>query len=468
MTADRPAQDLREPVPGRTERAELGLPAPTILSMCDRLLGEVGRRHHMFAWLRAPGAGAGEWLAVDAYYPRARLVVMCGRNPRRTTRSTASSSRRVGSACSTLDPPVLGNDRDAVKATLAAKIFDLEHMPRVRPSRTPKAAQPAPLPAAPPTPERAPPPASGPALREWTPVKVAHTSVPRGWVQGLGVIAGLAFAVVLIVEVYLGVIKVAIGAGRLGAGLAIVIDAFSRALGTAASERDGRRGLRVRVRGRRVPGRGPGARSCGAPVASRSSPPRWPGCSRSRPVRSPYWRCSSEAERGRYPGRSGSWSPGELVFSDGHPSWRSMLGVDPRGLLFAIVAGVIAGIVTRIANGGVQAGWVTTAVLVIFIIVLVWGLVRRISTTYTITNRRLTIRTGLLSREMHETRLERVQNVNSRQRVLERVLGVGSVDFDTAGSAEFDFSFRGVDDPAQIVRTVDKALDDLRLTHPQV
>lgn len=145
-----------------------------------------------------------------------------------------------------------------------------------------------------------------------------------------------------------------------------------------------------------------------------------------------------------------------------------MLAFYLRGLLVAIVAGVIAGIVTRIANGGVQAGWVTAAVLVFFIIVLVWGLVRRISTTYTITNRRLTIRTGLLSREMHETRLERVQNVNSRQRVLERVLGVGAVDFDTAGSAEFDFSFRGVDDPAQIVRTVDKALHDLRLTHPQV
>jgi uncharacterized membrane protein YdbT with pleckstrin-like domain len=160
--------------------------------------------------------------------------------------------------------------------------------------------------------------------------------------------------------------------------------------------------------------------------------------------------------------------PGELVFFHGHPSWRSMLAFYLRGLLVAIVAGVIAGIVTRIANGGVQAGWVSAAVLVFFIVVLVWGLIRRISTTYTITNRRLTIRTGLLSREMHETRLERVQNVNSRQRVLERVLGVGSVDFDTAGSAEFDFSFRGVADPAQIVRTVDKALHDLRLTHPQV
>jgi uncharacterized membrane protein YdbT with pleckstrin-like domain len=145
-----------------------------------------------------------------------------------------------------------------------------------------------------------------------------------------------------------------------------------------------------------------------------------------------------------------------------------MLAFYVRGLLTAIVAGVIAGLVTRIANGGVQAGWVSAAVLVVFVVVLVWGFVRRLSTTYTITSRRLTIRSGLLSREMHETRLERVQNVNSRQRPLERLLGVGTVDFDTAGGAAYDFSFRGVDDPGRIVRTVDAALHELRLTHPQV
>jgi uncharacterized membrane protein YdbT with pleckstrin-like domain len=160
--------------------------------------------------------------------------------------------------------------------------------------------------------------------------------------------------------------------------------------------------------------------------------------------------------------------PGEEIFFHGHPSWRSMLAFYVRGLLVAIVAGVIVGVVTRIANGGVQAGWVGTAVAVIFLIVLLWGLIRRISTTYSITNRRLTIRTGLVSREMHETRLERVQNVNSRQRLLERLLRVGTVDFDTAGSASYDFKFRGVEDPHQIVRTVDRALHELRLTHPQV
>ena len=160
--------------------------------------------------------------------------------------------------------------------------------------------------------------------------------------------------------------------------------------------------------------------------------------------------------------------PGEQVFFHGHPSWRSMLAFYIRGFVVAIVAGVIAGLVTRAANGSVDAVWVTPAVLVVFVVVLVWGLIRRIATTYTITNRRLTIRSGLLSRELHECRLERVQNVNSRQHVLERLLGIGTVDFDTAAGAAYDFSFRGVEDPGGIIRTVNAALEDLGISHPHV
>jgi uncharacterized membrane protein YdbT with pleckstrin-like domain len=160
--------------------------------------------------------------------------------------------------------------------------------------------------------------------------------------------------------------------------------------------------------------------------------------------------------------------PGEQVFFHGHPSWRSMLAFYVRGLLVAVLAGVIAGIVTRATGRSVDVSWVSVAVLVVFVVVLAWGLIRRIATTYTITNRRLTIRSGLLSRELHECRLERVQNVNTRQRLLERMLGIGTVDFDTAAGAAYDFSFRGVEDPGGIVRTVNAALGDLGLTHPHV
>ncbi len=154
--------------------------------------------------------------------------------------------------------------------------------------------------------------------------------------------------------------------------------------------------------------------------------------------------------------------PGEEVFFHGHPSWRSILDFYLKGVLAAVALGAIAGVVTAAANGHVQIGWIIVAVVVGFLLMIVIGLVRLISTTYTITNRRLTINTGLLRRDMHETRLERVQNVNSIQSFPQRVLRIGTVDFDTAAGAEFDFKFRGVSDPRQIVRTVDRALHELQ------
>jgi uncharacterized membrane protein YdbT with pleckstrin-like domain len=160
--------------------------------------------------------------------------------------------------------------------------------------------------------------------------------------------------------------------------------------------------------------------------------------------------------------------PGEEVFFHGHPSWRALIGFYVKGVLGAVIAGAIAGIITRLSSRTVSVGWVTTVVLVVLIVVLLVGTIRRIQTTYTVTNRRLTIDTGLLSRELHETRLERVQNVNSRQSLFQRLLGVGSVDFDTAGSAEYDFTFRGVADPHAIVRTVNRALHEAQHLHPGV
>jgi uncharacterized membrane protein YdbT with pleckstrin-like domain len=135
-----------------------------------------------------------------------------------------------------------------------------------------------------------------------------------------------------------------------------------------------------------------------------------------------------------------------------------MLEFQAKGLLAMVVAGVIAGLASAVAAGHVQVGWVIVGVVVVFAAVALTGLLRRRSTTYTITNQRLTIQIGLLSRELHETRLERVQNVSTRQSLLERMLGIGTVDFDTAAEAGFDFAFRGVADPRTIVHTVHQAV----------
>lgn len=156
---------------------------------------------------------------------------------------------------------------------------------------------------------------------------------------------------------------------------------------------------------------------------------------------------------------------GEEVLFHGHPSWRSMPGFHLKGLSGAVLIGAVAGLISALVDGHVQVAWVTVAVLVVFAAVLGRGFIRRLRTTYTITDQRLTIERGLMTRELCETRIERVQNVSLRQSLSERMLGVGTVDFDTAGGAGFDFSFSGVAEPRRVVRTVDRVLRE-RLRAP--
>ena len=151
------------------------------------------------------------------------------------------------------------------------------------------------------------------------------------------------------------------------------------------------------------------------------------------------------------PAMSLNLHPGEKVIFEGHPSWRAILGFYLKGLLVAVVAGVIAKLVSD------SSGTVFAVVLAILAITILVGFIKRVATTYTITDRRLNIKRGIISREIQETRLERVQNVNYEQSVYQRLMQIGDVDFDTAGSDDYNFVFAGVADPAQVVHRVDEA-----------
>jgi uncharacterized membrane protein YdbT with pleckstrin-like domain len=142
--------------------------------------------------------------------------------------------------------------------------------------------------------------------------------------------------------------------------------------------------------------------------------------------------------------------PGEQIVFEGRPVWRSTLSFYISGLLGAVIVGVILAIAVSTAVG-------VLAWLVLFVLVVLVGFVRRISTSYTITNQRLRIQRGLLSKHVQQTRIERVQNVNTTQSFFERVLRVGTVDFDTAGTDDSDFVFVGVGDPSRVVQAVDRA-----------
>ncbi len=148
---------------------------------------------------------------------------------------------------------------------------------------------------------------------------------------------------------------------------------------------------------------------------------------------------------------------GERVIFEGHPSWRAILGFYLRGILLSAALGAVVAIVTQI-GGDVNKGLVFVVVLVAIGVTLLVGFIKRVTTTYTITDRRLNIKRGIISREVQQTRLERVQNVNYNQTLFQRIVQVGDVDFDTAGSGDYDFSFDGVGDPEKVVEKVDDAM----------
>jgi len=97
-----------------------------------------------------------------------------------------------------------------------------------------------------------------------------------------------------------------------------------------------------------------------------------------------------------------------------------------------------------------------SVVLVALVILVAW--IRRIDTHYTVTNRRVIVRRGVLNRNERSASLDRIQNVNTGQGLWGRILNFGDIEFDTAGSdtGDADLTLRGVDDPHRMRDLLDR------------
>ncbi|HEX8051419.1 MAG TPA: PH domain-containing protein [Thermoleophilaceae bacterium] len=154
-------------------------------------------------------------------------------------------------------------------------------------------------------------------------------------------------------------------------------------------------------------------------------------------------------------------NPGEVVIFEGRPSWRAILGFYILGLL-AVAAAFAIGLLAADAGIGAAAG------AVVLVIVLLWGWAKRYATRYAITNRRLHIRRGILSKSVEETRLDRVQDVKIKQGVGQRLLGIGTVDFDTSAESGAGFRFQGIARPDHVARQVDRTIHEADAPAPPI
>ena len=145
--------------------------------------------------------------------------------------------------------------------------------------------------------------------------------------------------------------------------------------------------------------------------------------------------------------------PGEQVVFEGHPSWRGLLAFYIGGFAAVAAVGDIVGLITDFWLGLV----VGAALLALLLLV---GFVKRMSTTYRVCRLRQYIGRGFLSKHLQQPRIDRVQNVNTAQSLRERLLRVGTVDFDTAGTDDSEFRFVGIANPGAVVAAVDRAQRD--------
>ncbi len=149
---------------------------------------------------------------------------------------------------------------------------------------------------------------------------------------------------------------------------------------------------------------------------------------------------------------------GEQLIWRGHPAARSHLWWLTKWGAIALAPVSFAGIM-RLNDRGVGMAywkWVALSVLLLLVVIII-DVVRRALTDYIVTTQRIRIRRGVLNRQEQSTVIEKVQNINTNQSLGQRLLGIGEIDFDTAGTEASDASFRftGVAKPGAIVRRLE-------------
>jgi uncharacterized membrane protein YdbT with pleckstrin-like domain len=135
----------------------------------------------------------------------------------------------------------------------------------------------------------------------------------------------------------------------------------------------------------------------------------------------------------------------------GRPSWRARMSIVASG---AVAAVLVLALLLWIGWEGIGAG----AFLIIVLVTLGWAMLETIFWKYTVTDRRIFVRHGLLSVTEETARLGRVQDITLRQSIFDRLFGVGTLSIDTAGTEGGALDFRGLRQPTEVRELVENAV----------
>lgn len=77
---------------------------------------------------------------------------------------------------------------------------------------------------------------------------------------------------------------------------------------------------------------------------------------------------------------------------------------------------------------------IVAVAVTLFLVIMVWPWINWLTSTYTVTNRRIITRKGVFTKTGHDIPLTRISNVAYERSVLDRMLGCGSLVLQTSAS----------------------------------
>lgn len=136
-------------------------------------------------------------------------------------------------------------------------------------------------------------------------------------------------------------------------------------------------------------------------------------------------------------------APGERVVLHRHPHWKCLLG---PFLLFGIItaaAGVLAGLIAGSSLGSTPRTVLLIVVGVVWALGLVWYFVRPLlawkTTHFVLTDRRVMFRNGILTRSGIDIPIRRINTVEFRHGVIDRLLRTGTLVIESASDEPLSF-----------------------------
>lgn len=141
----------------------------------------------------------------------------------------------------------------------------------------------------------------------------------------------------------------------------------------------------------------------------------------------------------------------------GNPAWLLLLG---KILLMAATV-ILVPVATYLAASGapdltarsntVRTGWlITLFLLTIELVFFLVALLKIRSTLYTITNQRVMIETGLISKALNEIDLRYVDDSQFSQTILHRLLGIGNVTLFSSDQTTPTYTLQAIRDPRNV------------------